>query len=547
MSSNTFAIFYHPDGYDVKNHQLMGRRAAGKSFLSAWVDRQGAETLYCYAHNRKQFAGFCEVAKARGATGAATFIPHDNPEALRKVGALYYPGPDIATHAWRRFKRAPNAWSLIGVTHTICTKTVMSGITEWATAPVEPWDAVICTSKAAQDSIRYQIAAEREHLARRLGATQFTDPQLPIIPLGIHTDDFAPDADLRARTRATLDIGEDEIAILYLGRLDRFGKAHPSPMFIAVERAAAATGAKVRLVMAGSFVDEKARDIFLRDAAHWAPNIKLQLIDGRDEALCAGAWRAGDIFLSLVDNVQETFGLTPVEAMAAGLPCIVSDWNGYRDTVRDGMDGYRIPTLIPPPALGEGVMDRYAADVDGYPAYMALSSSMVAVNIEAAAAALAKLLLDMDLRQAMGASGRKRAVESYDWRVVLNDYQTLLDELAQRRAAAQIPDGPRRWPARLSPYEMFGNFATQRLQGGERVRLVSTGSEQELAYMALAERGVIENAAAFVAASTRLIAGLRGQENITVTDLLKTEPDSSRGAALRTLLLLAKFGVIAIG
>ena len=41
--------------------------------------------------------------------------------------------------------------------------------------------------------------------------------------------------------------------------------------------------------------------------------------------------------MSLADNIQETFGLTPVEAMAAGLPCVMSDWDGYRDTVRDGV------------------------------------------------------------------------------------------------------------------------------------------------------------------------------------------------------------------
>ena len=28
--------------------------------------------------------------------------------------------------------------------------------------------------------------------------------------------------------------------------------------------------------------------------------------------------------------------------MAAGLPVVVSDWDGYRDTVRDGVDGFRI-------------------------------------------------------------------------------------------------------------------------------------------------------------------------------------------------------------
>ena len=32
------------------------------------------------------------------------------------------------------------------------------------------------------------------------------------------------------------------------------------------------------------------------------------------------AWRAADLFVSLSDNVQETFGLTPVEAM--GVPMV---------------------------------------------------------------------------------------------------------------------------------------------------------------------------------------------------------------------------------
>ena len=54
---------------------------------------------------------------------------------------------------------------------------------------------------------------------------------------------------------------------------------------------------------------------------------------------------------SLSDNMQETFGLTPIEAMAAGLPSVVSDWDGYRDTVQHREHGFRIPTLAPPPAL----------------------------------------------------------------------------------------------------------------------------------------------------------------------------------------------------
>jgi len=31
--------------------------------------------------------------------------------------------------------------------------------------------------------------------------------------------------------------------------------------------------------------------------------------------------------------------------MASGLPVLVSDWDGYKDTVIDGETGYRIPDL----------------------------------------------------------------------------------------------------------------------------------------------------------------------------------------------------------
>jgi glycosyltransferase involved in cell wall biosynthesis len=48
----------------------------------------------------------------------------------------------------------------------------------------------------------------------------------------------------------------------------------------------------------------------------------------------------------LSDNIQETFGIVPIEAMAAGLPVVVLDWDGYKNTVRDGIDGFRVPTLM---------------------------------------------------------------------------------------------------------------------------------------------------------------------------------------------------------
>ena len=58
------------------------------------------------------------------------------------------------------------------------------------------------------------------------------------------------------------------------------------------------------------------------------------------------ALSSADLALSLVDNTQETFGLAIAEAMAAGLPVIASNWNGYRDLVRHGVDGYLVPSSL---------------------------------------------------------------------------------------------------------------------------------------------------------------------------------------------------------
>ena len=53
----------------------------------------------------------------------------------------------------------------------------------------------------------------------------------------------------------------------------------------------------------------------------------------------------------MADSIQETFGITRLEAMAAELPCLVNDSDGYRDTIvhaceSDEPKGIRIATRM---------------------------------------------------------------------------------------------------------------------------------------------------------------------------------------------------------
>jgi hypothetical protein len=145
------------------------------------------------------------------------------------------------------------------------------------------------------------------------------------------------------------------------------------------------------------------------------------------------AWAAADVFVSLADSIQETFGIAPVEAMAAGLPAVVADWDGYRDTVRQGIDGFRIPTLMPSAGLGADLALRHALEADDYEAYIGNVAALTAVDIDAAAAAFARLFASASLRARMGEAARRRAREIFDWKNIFGRYEELWDAQTKMR------------------------------------------------------------------------------------------------------------------
>ena len=120
-------------------------------------------------------------------------------------------------------------------------------------------------------------------------------------------------------------------------------------MYQALQKASTITGKKVILIECGWHANEAIAKAYIQASELACPNIKVVHLDGREVSNRKLAWASADIFCSLSDNIQETFGISPVEAMAAGLPCVVSDWDGYKDTVRDGVDGILIPTTMPGP------------------------------------------------------------------------------------------------------------------------------------------------------------------------------------------------------
>jgi starch synthase len=477
------AILFDAISYATEGPKLMGRQAAGEGFLRAFLRHSGAHPFYACCNTRADAELFARVCRENGAPAdAAHWIRPDNLAALAAPGTLYVPGPNMADMAWRRERLGAAAYSLCGVTHTLSSARAMDSLALCQAAPLQPWDGLICTSQAVLDAVGRLWQANADFLRRRFGARGVPQPALTTIPLGVECDGFAATpsaADAGRAWRERLGIGAGEVAFLFMGRLSAHAKANPLPMFAALERVAARQGARLHLILAGWFFNDAIERQFRDAVPRHCPSVQVHYADGRASDVRRGIWHAADVFISLSDNIQETFGLAPVEAMAAGLPSIVSDWDGYRDTVRDGVDGFRIPTLTPAPPAGEELARRHEDGRDSYDRYIGHASQFVAVDMPACIEACARLAADAGLRRRMGAAARARARAEFDWPLIIRRYQAFWRELALlRRAAPAQPVFPD--PRRLDPFWVFAGYATAVLQAGSRIALAPGASTDQL-------------------------------------------------------------------
>lgn len=142
------------------------------------------------------------------------------------------------------------------------------------------------------------------------------------------------DGDARARElRASHGIGPDELVFVFVGKLVE--RKRPDLLLEAFSRIARKHRG-VRLV----FVGDGERSAALRAASESLPVHFLGFQNQRD---MPSIYRLGDVLA--LPSAVETWGLAVNEAMASGLPCIVSDRVGCApDLVGDAEAGQIVPT-----------------------------------------------------------------------------------------------------------------------------------------------------------------------------------------------------------
>ena len=542
------AVYYRHEGFTTGLAKLMGRNAAGAGFLGGLARHARAARFLCYAENREEFEHFSADMKAGGRECA--WIAHGDNAALAEAGTLFYYAPEISDLLWQRQAAGGASWSVVGLTHTISSARAMTGLGELLLAPGERWDALICTSAAVRRTVLGLFERYGAYLAERFGATPPAPRlELPVIPLGVNCDAF-PQGDALARARAAaraqMKLAEGVVAFLFVGRLSYHAKAHPLPMYLALEAAAKRTGKPIAFVLAGYYFNDSIERAFIDGARRYCPSVRVLQIDGRKPKQLAGAWAAADAFISLSDNIQESFGLAPVEAMAAGLPAVVSDWDGYRDTVMHGETGFAVPSTMPEAGAGLEFAQRYLAGADTYDQYIGRVSQCTAIDVGATIDACSALAAEPALRRRMGDAGRARARKVFDWSVIIAAYEALWQELAARRAAAgALP--PREHPLRGDPFAIFSAFPTQPIT---EATLIERVADDPLAEAGRIAAGPMNSfTLSFLLGReemVRIFDAIPAGKTVAVRELLTLVPDNRRWVLFRTLGWLAKGNILRI-
>lgn len=161
------------------------------------------------------------------------------------------------------------------------------------------------------------------------------DPaRIRVVRPGVDFERFSsPDrAACRAEVRARHGIGPDDLLVLFVGM--NFEVKGLDALIAAMAQARRARPeAGIRLLVVGRGDERKyrslARDHGVADAVAFAGPVA----DGVERY-----YRAADVFAML--SSFDTFGMAVLEAMAAGLPVIVSPNVGAKDLVEDGVSGF---------------------------------------------------------------------------------------------------------------------------------------------------------------------------------------------------------------
>lgn len=552
----TVCIQYTQPISGKNENEIFGLDVAINNFLSAYFRYSNQHKFLCRPTDSESFEVFRTIAKAAGVDADQKCVgldPRYPQHNLGSVSCLFRPDPLIADFAWRRQQVPGRGYVACGLVHTMSGERIARTVGDLCIAPMTPSDALICPSASIRDAVQNLWQIYSEYLNYHFGGKYQCPVQTPVIPLGIDTQKFIQRStpELRQSQRAALGVKPDEIVILFVGRLSFATKSHPLPLFMAAEKAAQRVKRKIRLVMYGYFKPSDMEEHFRLLAKEIAHTVQIDFIMNDDARFPQGLWACADIFSSLSENIQESFGLTPVEAMACGIPTVITDWDGYRGSVRDDIDGFLIPTVSPPPQAGMAVAEYYY-NQENYGISLIAASQSTGVDIERCADAFVALAENDNKRRQFSQNAQRRALDTFDWKIIIKSYEDLWEQLYKERCSAPVlPVVPRHWqaahPSYPNPWQMFKSFPSHILTLEDKVHVTMSNDEvinimkHDMNYV-LPELLITKDSMIDLIDTVR-----RCQSPLSIGEILSPFPHSEHNKILRCIGWMLKHGTCSLG
>jgi len=405
-----------------RQDNLLGRAVANHSFLLGLAQTEAGHRITLFVPspedvellNRTLLAGTQSKIYCIPRLAITQYL-EEHP-----IDVLHFMDPKMSMGGHIRNHLSERNFVITGLTHSLGDQ-IMDCILQNHANGIEPGDCLICTTPTAQSAIASMCA----HLSGQ--QPDLSLPQTEVIPLGLDLAAFQEPTQL---TRQDLGLPDKDFVILSLARFNPLSKMDILPVLILLQMIRQKGIRTIKLVLAGSEGDGK----YIQLLKDWArktgiANLVLFIKSPTDEQKMA-LYQHADVFLSLSDNVQETFGLTVVEALASGLPAVVSDWNGYKSLVKHDVTGIRVPTKM----LARD--EKWEASLSLLPFLTAhmLCAQTTAVDLPAARDAILSLEADREGLKRMSKAATRSAI-AYDWKQVLPQYFTLWKTLREKQLA----------------------------------------------------------------------------------------------------------------
>jgi D-inositol-3-phosphate glycosyltransferase len=374
-------------------------------------------------------------------------------------------GPELRTLATIRHRLHRYDFPICGFIHSINSARMVFNILQQYFAGLNECDLLLCSSRAGMKTIEAYL----EEIDRLLPPNIRYRARRILVPLGVRI----PTVDHKERMalRQRLGLAPEHTIVLFFGRLSQMSKADLGPLLLALSLLSH-RGTVFHLVVAGddTQTNEAPRLRALAAELNCLPNLTLWVNPSAEDKHLL--YSEADIFVSPSDNIQETFGLSVAEALAYGLPAIVSDWSGYRDLVTDGETGFLVQTFFPSDIARLQIADCASSMLEED-----LLAQSTTVDFVTLCEKLEKLVSDSALRRQMGQAGRQFAENHLSWRVIVNRYEELWHESCQMAKAAcgrGIIGSP---VLSISLEKSFGHFASAKRSSESDCFITAEGRE----------------------------------------------------------------------